>query len=220
MELPLYNAEGQQSGTVAVNDELLDAGMNADLVHQVATAQQSNRRQTLAHAKDRSEVRGGGRKPWRQKGTGRARHGSNRSPIWTGGGVTHGPTKERNFKKTVTRTAARKALAQVLSSRRADGRLLVVDAFSVDGKTKSAIALLDTLTSHLQDYLSRKDKHSRVLVVLPGTADDAPARRALSNVPYADTVRMIDLNALTVLSYPYIILTETALQAAQKTGKK
>ena len=219
MELPLYNTQGEQSGTVAVSDGLMDAGTNPDLVFQVATAQQANRRQTLAHAKDRSEVRGGGRKPWRQKGTGRARHGSTRSPIWMGGGASHGPTKLKNYKKNINRSAAKKALAHVLSLRRTDGRLLVVDAFAVDGKTKSAKTLLDSLTAHLDGYVSRKDKHSRVLIVMPGTADDTAARRSLMNIQYADAIRASDLNALMVLSYPYIILTKDAVEVAQDVSK-
>ena len=217
MELPLYNIQGEKSGTIAANDSLVDATANNDLVNQVAVSQQSNKRQVIAHVKDRSEVRGGGKKPWRQKGTGRARHGSNRSPIWVGGGVTHGPTKDRNFKKNINRTAARRALACVLSARQRDGHLLVVDQLEIDGKTKSAVQVLDSITANFTDYLSRKDKHSRVLVVTPGTGADMPLRRALSNLQYADSMRASDLNALSVLSYPYILLTKDALEVAEKT---
>ena len=217
MELPLYNMQGEQAGTIPANDRLLDADTNNDLVNQVALAQLSNQRQPLAHTKDRSEVRGGGKKPWRQKGTGRARHGSNRSPIWVGGGVTFGPRNERNFKKNINRTAARRALACVLTARQRDGHLLVVDNLELDGKTKGAVEALDTITAKFTDYLNRKDKKSRVLVVLPGTEADMPVRRALGNVPYADTMRAADLNALAVLSYPYIVLTKEALEVAEKT---
>ena len=99
MEYPIYNQQAQQTGTVELSDSVFGLPMNRDLLYQVTTSQIANKRQVIAHAKGRSEVRGGGKKPWQQKGTGRARHGSIRSPIWKGGGVTHGPTKERNFEK-------------------------------------------------------------------------------------------------------------------------
>lgn len=220
MEIPLYNKQGEKAGTVTASDVLIAAEANNDLVHQVAHVQMSNQRQVLAHAKDRSEKRGGGRKPWRQKGTGRARHGSTRSPIWVGGGATHGPTRERNFKKTVTRAAATKALSCVLSARQRDGRLLVVDTMDLGGKTKTAVDFLNTVTPNFSEYLSRKDKHSRVLVVLPGTDADVSVRRAMTNIPYADTVRASDLTALAVLSYPYLLLTQDALAAIETRAVK
>src|SRR5258708_25564753 len=97
MEFPVYNQEAQQIGTVELADGIFGLPLNQDLLYQVVTSQVANQRQVVAHTKGRGEVRGGGKKPWRQKGTGRARHGSIRSPIWRGGGVTHGPTKEANF---------------------------------------------------------------------------------------------------------------------------
>ena len=99
MKYDIYNQNGEKTGTTLLPKEIFDVKINPDLVYQVATSQMSNRRQVLAHTKDRSEVRGGGKKPWPQKGTGRARHASIRSPLWRGGGVTFGPTKNRNFKK-------------------------------------------------------------------------------------------------------------------------
>ena len=97
MEVKIYEQSGKDAGTVTLPDGVFGLPMNKDLVYQVVTAQEANRRQTTAHAKDRAQVRGGGKKPWRQKGTGRARHGSIRSPLWKGGGVTHGPLKKKNF---------------------------------------------------------------------------------------------------------------------------
>lgn len=218
MDLPLYNREGTKTGSLNVSDTVFALPENRDLVYQVATSQQSNRRQTIAHTKDRSEVRGGGRKPWRQKGTGRARHGSNRSPIWTGGGVTFGPTNERNFSKGINKASARKALSTVLSARVAQNRLVVVDSLEMkSGKTKDAVPVLSAIAKELPEYLSRRDKHSRMLIVLPGTEDDMPIRRATGNLPYADTMRAADLNALDVLSYPYLVMTKDAVAVVERT---
>jgi large subunit ribosomal protein L4 len=214
MELKVYNQSGKAQGTTDVSDALFAARMNADLVWQVATSQMSNKRLVLAHAKTRAEVRGGGKKPWRQKGTGRARHGSIRSPIWIGGGAAHGPSKDVNFKKTVTKNAARGALASVLSARVTDGNLMVVDAFAVPtGKTRDGAALVTTLTKHFKGFAPS----SRVLVVLPGTKDDAPTVRALRNLPSVQAIRAQDLNVLTVLAFPFMIATADALATAAKT---
>jgi len=214
MEIKVYNQSGKSSGTTDVSDALFAAGMNADLVWQVATSQMSNKRQILAHTKTRSEVRGGGKKPWQQKGTGRARHGSIRSPIWIGGGVAHGPTKDVNFKKTVTKNAARGALASVLSSRVTDGHLMAVDTLDIaSGKTRDGVVLLATLTKGFKGY----KPSGRVLMVLTGTKDDAKTLRALSNIQTVQAVRAVDLNVLTVLAFPYVIATKDALAIAAKT---
>ncbi len=214
MEIKAYNQSGKAGEAISLSDSLFGARMNADLVWQVATSQMSNKRQVLAHAKTRAEVRGGGRKPWRQKGTGRARHGSIRSPIWIGGGVAHGPTKDVNFKKIVTKTAARLALASVLSARVKDGNFLVVDSFDVaSGKTKDGIATIAALTKKFEGYT----RMGRVLVVLSGTADDAKSLRALSNIQHVQAIRAQDLNVLTVLAFPYIIATKDAVALAAKT---
>src|SRR6266436_4992512 len=101
MESPLYNQQAENIGTVELSNDIFGLAANNDLVYQVITSQIANKRQVIAHAKGRGEVRGGGKKPWQQKGTGRARHGSIRSPIWKGGGVTHGPTKDKNYDKAI-----------------------------------------------------------------------------------------------------------------------
>lgn len=194
-------------------NKLLSAPMNADLVWQVATSQMSNARQVLAHAKTRSEVRGGGRKPWRQKGTGKARHGSIRSPIWIGGGAAHGPSKDVNFKKKVTKMMARRALAAVLSARAAEGTLMIVPTFTLaSGKTKDAVAAIATLAKKFTGYTS-----GRILLVLAGGPDDRAVVRATANIQSVQAVRAQDLNALTVLGFPYIIATADALAMAEKT---
>jgi len=217
MDITVYNTGGTTKATLSASDKLFKAKMNADLVYQVATTQMSNSRQILAHAKTRAEVAGGGRKPWQQKGTGRARHGSIRSPIWVGGGVAHGPSKNVNFKKKVNKSMARAALAAVLSSRVAEGNFLVADSLPVPtGKTKDAAKLLTGLSATMPGYTAR----DRILVVLPGTTEDMPVRRATDNLDYVVTMRAQDLNALTVLSFPYVIASAEAVAVMEKTFAK
>ncbi len=110
MEAPIYNTQGKKSGTLTLPENVFDVAWNDSLMHQVVTSMQANARVSIAHVKDRGEVSGGGKKPWRQKGTGRARHGSIRSPIWKGGGVTHGPTKNKDYSRKIPKKMRAKAL--------------------------------------------------------------------------------------------------------------
>lgn len=212
MQLATITASGTKGTALTVSDRLFGAKPNRDLVYQVATSQMANKRQVLAHTKTRAEVRGGGKKPWAQKGTGRARHGSIRSPIWVGGGVAHGPTKEVNFKKKITRAQGRAALASVLSSRAAEGSLIIAESVSVpSGKTKDAVALLGTLA---------KDAKGRVLVVLSGSEADRMTRRAMTNLPQVEVMRAQDLNALAVLSYPTVLASAEGIAVLDKMYTK
>src|SRR3989338_7273411 len=108
MKYQVYNQEGEKVKEMDLNPAVFEVAMNNDLVHQAVVAQAANKRKPLAHTKDKGEVRGGGKKPWKQKGTGRARHGSSRSPLWIGGGVTFGPTNERNFSKKINKKMKKK----------------------------------------------------------------------------------------------------------------
>jgi len=218
MDISIYTTGGSAKGKVAVSDRIFNAKVNKDLIYQVATSQMSNMRQVLAHTKTRAEVSGGGKKPWAQKGTGNARHGSIRSPIWVGGGVAHGPTKDVNFKRKVNKSQGRAALMAVLSSAVIDKHLMIADSLLVDsGKTKDAVALLKGLTSGFEKYRNQ----ARVLVVLAGTKEELATRRAYANLAWVQTIRAQDLNALTVLSFPYTIIAKDALAVVEKTlGKK
>src|SRR3972149_5550000 len=145
MEEKLYNQEGKEVGKLELPEYVFNLPWNADLVHQVSVSMMANIRMPLAHAKTRGEVRGGGKKPWRQKGTGRARHGSSRSPIWVGGGVTHGPRNDKIFDKKVNKKMKAKALYTILSAKYKKGEVLFVDDLSLRAiKTKDA---RDTLAS-------------------------------------------------------------------------
>ena len=137
MEAKLYNIQGKTEGTVQVPETLFGVPWNADLVHQVVVSMQANARQTNAHTKDRGEVRGGGRKPWKQKGTGRARHGSTRSPIWAHGGVAHGPRNEKIYEKKINRKVREKALLTALSQKFRDGEVVFLKEVALEAPKAS-----------------------------------------------------------------------------------
>ena len=214
MKVKSYNTSGEETGTTEVTDAVFGLKWNPDLVHQVVTSQMANRRLPIAHAKTRGEVRGGGRKPWRQKGTGRARHGSIRSPIWTGGGVTHGPRNEKSYKRKVTKSMARGALLVVLSAKAKDKEIAVIDSFEFSGaKTKQAHIVFSRLArgGGLENIL----KGRGVLAVLPPKNRDA--RRAMRNLPYADTEETRNLNAYDVARHRYILFSKDAVKELTKS---
>src|SRR5512140_3286895 len=130
IELPIFSMDGAKVGTTTLPEALFSAPWKSDLVHQVTTAMQANLRQNRAHTKDRSEVSGGGRKPWKQKGTGQARHSSTRSPIWRHGGVTFGPRSERDWTEKINKKMRNGALLSVLSKKAKDGEIILVDKFA------------------------------------------------------------------------------------------
>lgn len=209
MKVNLYNQKGEKSGTTELPDNIFGLKWNADLVHQVVTSQVANLRQLVAHAKGRGEVHGGGRKPWRQKGTGRARHGSIRSPIWKGGGVAHGPKKERVFKKKINKKMAKKALWTVLSAKARDGEIVMLDNLKfAESKTRLASEMFAKLVKHKE--LERITKGNGVLVALGGKDDGA--RRALRNLPYVGIDEARNLNAREALQFKYLLFPKQAIE--------
>lgn len=210
MEVKVYNQIGGESGTVKLPEAVFGLKWNADLVHQVVTSQMANQRPKVAHAKGRGEVRGGGKKPWRQKGTGRARHGSIRSPIWKGGGVTHGPVKEKVFTKKINRKMAQKALFTVLSAKARDGEIIVLEDLKfLEPKTKFAAKVFENL-SQVKEFKNLK-KGNGVLAALP--EKEGLTRRALRNLPYAGVEEARNLNAHLVLQYKYVMFLKSTIEA-------
>ncbi len=182
--------------------------MNSDLVHQVVISQMANRRQVIAHTKDRSEKRGGGRKPWRQKGTGRARVGSIRSPIWRGGGVTFGPRNERVFKKTIPRKMRRKALLMVLSAKAKEKMLIVLDELKLDkAKTKPMAGILEKLPV----------QGKSCLIALP--IIDKNIILSAKNIPKIETIQAKDLNPLDLLNFKYLLIPKESIKVIKETFK-
>lgn len=210
----LYNQKGEEVGEIELPVEVFDVEINLDLMHQAVVTQMANSRRVLAHTKDRSEVSGGGRKPWRQKGTGRARHGSIRSPIWRGGGVTFGPTKERVFAKKINKKMKRKALLMSLSSKVKDQELILLDKIELnEGKTKQMIEALHNLKTKL-----KKDLDKNALIVLEKS--DQKVIRASRNIGQIKTIRADSLNILDVLSYKYLLMPQKAIEVIKETFVK
>jgi large subunit ribosomal protein L4 len=204
----MYNQEGKELKSVELPAELFGIEPNEDLIHQAVVFQQANSRQVLAHAKTRAEVRGGGQKPWRQKGTGRARHGSIRSPLWIGGGVTFGPNKNRNFSKRLNKKMKKKALFMVLSDRLATNDIKLIDRIKFDRlKTKQANELLRNL---------KMDKRS--LIITEKT--DQKVIKSFQNIPNVQVIRADSLNIVDLLKNKQFLITEKAIEAIAKTFLK
>jgi large subunit ribosomal protein L4 len=222
MNAPLYNIDGKEVGSVALPEDVFGAPWNADLVHQVITSMETNARAVTAHAKTRAEVRGGGKKPWKQKGTGRARHGSTRSPIWVGGGVAHGPRNEKNFARKVSKKMKAKALYTILSRKMKDGEVLFVDTLSLKvPKTKEAKAILDKIAG-IKGFEKLGSKRKNAFFIgLP--ARDEAILKSFRNFNNGMVDELRNISPLSALNYTYVVVVnpETALQSITgKTGNK
>lgn len=206
MFLKLYDTKGKESGKVRVKSEVFGLEPKAELIRQVALSQSSNRRINVAHTKDRGEVRGGGKKPHRQKGTGRARAGSNRSPIWKGGGVTFGPLKNRNFKKVIPKKLRRKALLQTLSAKAKEDLVIVLDSLSFkEPKTKNASEIVKNLSLDKKKFLLSLPEMDRNLIM------------SFNNIPNGKVIQAKDLNVLDLLSSKYLMLTKNSIKVIEDT---
>jgi large subunit ribosomal protein L4 len=202
LSLPIYDLSGNTTGTIELNPTVFGVTAHPDLIHQVVVAHQANRRATTANTKDRAEVRGGGKKPWRQKGTGNARAGSSRSPLWRGGGVTFGPSADRNYTQRLPQKMRQVALKGVLSSKVATDNLIILDTLNtLDGKTKSWVSIVGKLPKTSE----------KVLVV--SNAKDAMADRAIRNLPTQKYVSLEGLTVFDLLRFPVLILTKDAIDA-------
>lgn len=202
MEARVFTIEGKEAGKVTLPTEVFGLPWNADLVHQVVTSMQANARPTVAHTKNRGEVRGGGKKPWQQKGTGRARHGSSRSPIWKGGGVTHGPRKERSYAVKINRSMKQKALLVALSRKLRDGEVIFVDSIAMGTpKTAQASTMLRSLG---REFAGLSKKRNAAVVAIP--AADKATQKSFRNLGHVAIEEVRNLNPLSVLSHKYVII--------------
>jgi large subunit ribosomal protein L4 len=213
MEATVYNASGKSAGKVSLPQNLFGLSWNADLVHQVATSLMTNKRAPIAHTKNRGDVRGGGKKPWQQKGTGRARHGSIRSPLWVGGGVTHGPRNEKNFSRIVSKKMKAKALYTILSAKYRDGEVIFVDSLGLDKpKTREAVAVLRNL----------KIDRKKNAAVIATDGKNAAVEKSLRNLGNVEVMEIRNLNPLALLNYKYVVIEnpEAALKKLPSHGQK
>lgn len=196
---------GKKVGTIALPERVFGALWKADLVHQVTTAMQANARQNRAHTKDRSEVSGGGKKPWKQKGTGQARHGSTRSPIWRHGGIAHGPRNARGYGEKINRKMRAGALFSVLSKKAKDGEIILVDALAFAApKTAAAKAMIVALAKGAGASRLAEKKKNAALVAL--AAYDANAIRSFRNLGNVTTEELRNLNPVSVLAHTYLVI--------------
>ncbi len=218
MESAIYNQKGKKIESASIPDSLFGLSWNADLVHQVMESERANQRPRVAHVKMRGEVRGGGKKPWRQKGTGRARHGSIRSPIWRKGGVAHGPNKEVDYSKKINKKMAKKALATVLSAKLRDNEVIFLDALSfADHKTKNAVEFVSAFSSS-KEFPKFGQKGGKALILAP--KHDTNALRATRNLKTVGIKAAPMAQVMDLLSYKYVVIPKEAIEVLAKKGSK
>lgn len=203
----VYTQDAKPAGKVTLPESVFGLRKNTDLVHQVIVSLQSNARAGTAHTKNKAEVSGGGKKPWKQKGTGRARHGSNRSPIWIGGGITHGPRADKNYDKKINEKVRRKALFHVLSDKLKAGMILFVEDLRFPAiKTQDASSVLTSLSS-LDGFAGLSgEKRKSTLVVCPELAENV--RKSMRNIPKLSVRTLSKINALDVAAHQYIVFVQ------------
>ncbi|MCX6721320.1 MAG: 50S ribosomal protein L4 [Candidatus Staskawiczbacteria bacterium] len=214
MKFDVYNQAGEVSGSTNLPKDIFEVAFNSDLVHQIAISLAGNKRQISAHAKMRGEVRGGGKKPWRQKGTGRARHGSIRSPLWKGGGVTHGPRNDRIWEREVPKKMRRKALLMMLSQKAKDKQLVILDKIELAGtqngcgKTKEMAKSLSKLPC----------KGASTLIALPNY--DKKIFLASRNIKKVLIDDARNLNVLDLLNSKYLLMPKETIKTIEKVFTK
>lgn len=206
LTLDVRTPDGGTAGSVELDESIFGIEPNMAALHQAVTAQLAARRSGSHSTLTRAEVRGGGAKPWRQKGTGRARHGSIRSPMWAGGGVAHGP-KPRSYRQKVNRKTVRLALRSALSDRARSERVMVIDEWRfAQPRTRDAVAVLENLSLSGQ-----------VLLVLGDSLEHQTADRSFRNLPSVRSVRTSELNAYDILRSDWLVFTADTLPTASTT---
>lgn len=220
MKSTIYNTKGKEAGSVDLPESIFSTQWNADLVHQVVVSMMSNARTPVAHTKTRADVRGGGRKPWQQKGLGRARHGSSRSPIWVGGGVTHGPRNDKNFARKINRKMKAAALYSLLAKKFKDGEILFVDSFDFKGpKTAEALTVMKALGGIKGFERMTTKKVNTAFIALP--TKSVAAEKSFQNFGNVEVGETRNLNPLHVVNYKYLVIAdpEKALKTLEKSEK-
>lgn len=202
-QIDVLDLKGAKASKVKLG-EIFHTEKKDQLIHQAVVCQLANQRQSNAHTKTRGEVRGGGAKPWKQKGTGRARAGSSNSPVWVGGGTVFGPRNDRNYSLMINKKMKRKALFMVLSDKVANDKFIVTENLDIkEPKTKLLVEILDTLPT----------SDGTVLIVLEDT--NTNLELAAANIPYVKTIKLSSLNILDVLKFDYLLTSKDGLKAIE-----
>lgn len=206
MEATLYNQSGKSTGKITLSESVFGVPWNADLVHEVVRLMNSNSRSAIANTKTRGEVRGGGKKPWKQKGTGRARHGSRRSPIWVGGGIAHGPRADKNFSRKINRKARIKALNTILSRKFKDGEILFLDSVNIAApKSKDAKTILASLAT-VKGFERIATKKTNAALIAIDTHSDA-IKKSFRNFGNVSVEEFRNINPVSVLNHTYLVIS-------------
>lgn len=215
VKINIYNQQGEKADQMELTDNIFNVEPKMELVHQAQVTQMTNERQVLAHTKTRSEVRGGGKKPWRQKGTGNARAGSIRSPIWIGGGITFGPTKLRNFAKKINKKMKRKAIFMVLTDKVKNNNLLILDKLEIpEFKTKKVKEVFDNL---VKEENAGSKKRSILLI---NEQKDEKIFYSARNLEGVKVINKDNINILDLLKYKYLITTVGAVKELEQKYRK
>jgi len=210
----VYNHEGKAVADIELSASVFGQKKNEALVHQALIAQMANERKVLAHTKDRSEVRGGGKKPWRQKGTGRARAGSSRSPIWIGGGVTFGPTNQRNFSKNLNTKMKQKAMCIVLSDKVAHTNLAILDALAcTEYKTKVFKKIVD----NIEHKIFNNEGKTKLLLI--DAKPEATVKSSARNLENIKLITIDNINLVDLVKYKNVVITQEALKVLEERYK-
>lgn len=205
-ETPLYNIKGEVIGKETLPDVLFGVKPKLELIQFVVRAHRANKREPWAHTKNRGDVSGGGKKPWKQKGTGRARQGSIRSPQWKGGGVAFGPRKERNYEIKINQKVKEKALRMVLTDKAESKKIVLLDSFEIQNpKTKDVQKMLKVFK--LKSVLMSLGKNNEGLI------------RAFKNIPKVGVLSADSLNVYDLLKYEYFVLDQEALKKIKSMRK-
>jgi large subunit ribosomal protein L4 len=208
MKFPIHNMKGEKVKDIELSDKVFGLKRNDSLLHQVFVSQYSNRRKALAHTKDRAERAGSGVKPWRQKGTGRARVGSVRTPVWRKGGVTFGPTKDRNFRHDVPKKMGQKALAVALSGKVRDKELFLIDS----------LILKEAKTKKVSETIKNLKINGSILVGF--SEKERESKRASRNLGHVSNIDAKNLNVFDILNHRFLVLSEESVKALENKYAK
>jgi len=209
IKVKVYNLDGKEIEELKLDSQIFGIKINPALIHQVVEAQRANARLSLAHTKTKAEVRGGGKKPWRQKGTGRARAGSIRSPLWIGGGVVFGPRKERVFAKKINKKMKKSALFMALTDKVKENAMVILEKIELDKiKTKNLLKILLKLPIKKDSALIVLDKKNEIIA------------KSARNIKNLKTILADSLNVMDILKYNYLLIDKAGIKKITETYKK